>query len=669
MKKATRALFILSIIATSICVLTFACGFLILEPKVKINGFVELDKNRLNLINNTISITGQYNEPILVNQNTNGAKVVSISTLPEHVKNAFIAVEDKRFYKHKGVDWQRVAAAALNNLKALSFAEGASTISQQLIKNTHLKSDKTINRKLQEIRIARDLERSYDKEQILEMYLNILYFGNNVYGIETASNTFFNKAASSLSISEAALLAGIINNPSKYNPYRNEENAIKRRDLVLNRMYELKYISSEEYNNAMREKIILFNILQQKPQHVFGTINEAQKILEQTTSEIYENNYSIYTSINVELSKKIQNIINCSKNENVMIKALVIQNNYGEIIADCSTQFIDTTDVKRSPGSIIKPLLCYAPALDEGIVHTITPILDKKTTFGQWQPSNFNNKYYGWTSVEQSLIHSLNVPAIKLLNSVGIEKAKRYASNAGLSFTSNDYSLSLALGCMQNGATLRELVGAYSIFANNGYLYSPKYIQKIVDKSGNIVFQREHEGKQVYQNDTAYLITDTLKKCAKNGTAKKLRKYGNNIAAKTGTVGNKNGNTDAYCIAYTPKYTVGVWLGAIEGLIDNSYSGGNLPTEIAGKIISFLGDKSDFIKPSSVVSLEVDQTALNELHKVLLASNETLEINTKLALFSKRFAPKEYSAKRSFMDRKSFLDDFYNFDIINSILN
>ena len=664
MKKANKILAKIALTIFLIFLFVTLSLLLILEPRVKINGFSELDKNRLNSINSTISILGSYNEAIIANVNANSSIVINENSLPNHVKNAFIAVEDKRFYKHNGIDWKRVLSAAYQNVKSKSFKEGASTISQQLIKNTHLTNKKTLSRKIQEMRIARALERNYSKSEILEMYLNVLYFGNNIYGIESASKTYFNKSASKISVSEAALLAGIINNPSAYNPYKNPSSAKKRRDLVLKRMFDLNFLSSDEYASAINEEIVIVDDSPKQIQFTRSTLLELQSIYNLSSEEIFDKNFIVETRFNTNLSKQINDIIEKRRVSGVITRVVVIENASGFVISDCSTYTSDLSQLRRSPGSTLKPILCYAPALEKGDVYSITPILDEKTDFNGWSPSNYNDKYLGWTSVEESIIHSQNVTAVKLLQQVGVNNAIKTAKRVGLPLSSNDASLALALGCTSNGLTLPEITSAYTAFANYGNYMPPKYISKIVDKSGKVLFCAKNNSTKVFDDDTAYIVTNTLNKCSKVGTAKKISKYGVNCATKTGTVGSADGNTDAYCITYTPNYTVGVWMGKLNGLMDNKVSGGTIPTEIAGEILAFLNDNEKFVIPNSVVELFVDERALKERHEVLLASDKVDLLHKKRALFSKKHAPKKYSTQNSFMDDKSILDDFDNFKIV-----
>ncbi len=636
-------------------------GFLLIEPNVKLKGFAELDDALLSQINAKTVILDAEGEEIPYASGKNSGAYVDIEQVPEHTQNAFVAIEDKRFYSHRGVDYLRIIAAAKNNIMARSFAEGASTISQQLIKNTHLKSEKTIFRKVQEIRIARDLERKYSKSEIMEKYLNVLYFGNNIYGIERAAEHYFGKNTEDLSLSESALLAAVINNPTKYDLRKKLQAATKRRNLVLEKMYEQRYITADELIKAKEETVnILPGRKSEIGQYANYVIAEAQNDLMTGKDEIINENYCIKTHCNAELSEFLQNLIE-NYVKDVDCNVLVQENQTARYIGNCSNVARNLSSERRQPASTIKPILCYAPALELKKVYCITPILDQKTQFGDWSPSNFHDKYFGWVSVKDSLVRSLNMPAIKLLEMNGVENAKRIARKFGLNFTPADDSLAMALGAMNKGLTLPELVDAYATFARGGVYMKGKFISEISDMGKTIRRNiASQSGITAISAENAYLITDMLRECAVNGTARRIASKHKNVAAKTGTFGNADGNSDAYCIAYTPQYTVAVWFGARNNeLMPNEYSGGGLPSKLAGKIIEYLGDDSTFRIPQGIVSAEIDNVELKENHKVLLAGVNIEQKNRLTALFSRDNMPKVYSKNQTYLDEWNILDDFY----------
>ena len=666
MKKGVKITISVLLISSALGLSVFLCGLLLIEPAVKVNGFAALDKARLDNVSKTVTVLDASGERISDAIYDNNKIYTRIDALPEYVPAAFVAIEDKRFYSHHGIDYLRIISAAKNNIFSGSFKEGGSTISQQLIKNTHLKSDKTISRKIQEIRIARDLERHYSKSQILEMYMNILYFGNNIYGIGTAANVIFGKSASELTLAQSALLAGIINNPSKFSPFTEMEAAVSRRDKVLKRMLEQQFIDETQYNEAINETAEISDVNLAANQYINSCLGEASMILGKDKSALFDEGYVIHSYYDAGLQTFLDRLICGNTIENGEINIIVAENYTGRFIANSGSTRKDLSGLKRSPGSTIKPLLCYAPALELKNVYAVTPILDEKTKFGDWEPSNFNDKYYGWISVEESLVRSLNIPAVKLLEINGVEQSKKIARRFGIEFNRKDVSLALALGGMTDGVTLNSLTDAYRVFANGGVYTPAKYVKAIYDKNGACVYSSSPIcPKRAVSQETAYLITDMLQKCAKTGTAKQVKYSNCNAAAKTGTAGNKDGNTDAYCIAYTPKYTVAVRINATDGLLDNKYSGGNLPAKLVKKVLVQLNDKSNFPIPENIVTAEIDAVELIQNKKVLLAGDGVKPKDRLSALFSADNMPTAYSSPNTFIENDTVLDDFDNFTIID----
>lgn len=644
-----------SLVLAAVCILT---AVLLLEPAVRLNGWPELDPNRLVDAGRTVTVRSadgtEPDEPIYAANKI----YVRLQELPEHTPQAFIAIEDKRFYKHKGIDYIRVAGAALKNIKSRSFKEGASTISQQLIKNTHLTGEKTIKRKISEMRLARALEREYEKDEILEIYLNILYFGDNVYGIGSAARTFFGKSAADLTVRESAMLAGLINNPSRYNPVRRYEACLNRSDLVLRAMKDNGYLSENEYSAAVNDKPPVTGSRSPGDTYASAALDEAAGILGCDKTELFRKNYTLETYCDDALTARLQEILSeaagragCRSG-----RIIVTENDTGRITGAAG---YGPAAGRRQPGSVIKPILCYAPALEKRLICPVTPLLDEKTNFGGYAPSNYRDTYYGWISAADALKYSLNVPAVKLLEMAGIPYAKRFASGTGITFDSRDDSLSLAVGGMTYGVTLEQAAGAYQCFAGGGRYIRPHRIARILTPDGRTVYEEKRTPAKVVGEDTAYLITDMLRACARDGTAKKLKGL-SNVAAKTGTVGSEAGNTDAYCIAYSPKYTVAVWLGG--DTMANSVSGGNHPTAAAREVFDVLNDRTMFSVPSGVVALDIDVRELRQNRKVLLAGPDVAPRYRKSALFAADNMPRAYSTPQiPFWD----YDDLLNFDIDN----
>ncbi len=672
MKKGRRRLLKISI-AVSIIVLSVTIfSFALLEPKIKIAGWEVLDVGKLKNSDRMINFLDADDKNIDNFISNSNKEYVPISNIPQHTTDAFVSIEDKRFFKHNGVDYIRIASAFINNIKALSFKEGASTITQQLIKNTHLSSDKKISRKIKEIRIAKELERKFDKSEIMEMYLNMLYFGDNMYGISTASKVFFDTDVSNLTLSQSALLAGIINNPSRYNPYRNPENALNRRNLVLSEMLKNNKISDEEYENARSEKPEFCKKNNDIGQYLHSVIKDAREILGLSKNQLLSENLTIATYYDKNLDDKLRAIVrNARVPENSDAHIVVIKNSDNTLVSDVSLLSDNLSYLKRQPGSTIKPLICYAPALERGDIFCCSPIEDSPASFGDYTPSNYKQKYYGWVSAEQALMYSLNIPAVKLLQSNGIDYGKSICEKAGIDFTSNDNHLALALGGMEKGVTLRQLSDSYTIFSNGGKFGKSSSIRYIKNDKGEIIYSDNKHYVDVISKDTAYLMNTMLNRCAQEGTAKKLSGFGN-VCAKTGTVGTSGGNSDVYCIAYSPKYTVGVWVGNCSHLMPNSVSAGGVACQIASNVFAQLKDGGEISKPESVKCRYIDLNCLKQNHVVLLAGEDVDLKDKSCEWFSKNNMPKEFSTPQhgGYLDYDDLLNfDFDNFEIIEGILD
>lgn len=628
--KILKITLITFVILLVICMISIV---LILEPSFKIAGWQSLDKSYLNSIEKTISVLDNEDN-ILVETLYNKNKIYApIENIQVQTIDAFISVEDHRFYQHSGVDYLRIFSAVASNISSMSFKEGASTISQQLIKNTHLSSDKTMLRKIQEIRIAKELERNYTKDEILEMYLNMLYFGNNVYGIGTASKLMFNKDINEISLEESALLAAIINNPLYYSPYENYENALNRRNFVLQRMYENDKISLSELENAQSRSIIVGEIVSSQNQYITSVSSSAAEILGCEETDLYLKNVTIGTNYDCNFQSMSDIVLKNSTfttilNENydeINAGIIILDNLSGDVLAHSSLNDLNLCNVVRQPGSVIKPIISYIPALEKNIIFPTSQILDAPTTFGDYAPSNYMDSYDGWTSMASALKKSSNIAAIKLLDMSGIEYSKSIARKCGYKFDAEDDSLALALGGMTYGVTLKQIANSYQPIANGGKFIDASYIRYIKDSYGNYLYKQNTTEKKVFSEESAYFMNEMLSVCVENGTARKLKGVADNICAKTGTVGDENGNTDAYCVAYTPEYTVAVWIGSTDNNSPHHYTGGSLPAAIVREIFDNIDLKNEmtFDKPKSIVSVELDSRELNNYHREVIASSDT----------------------------------------------
>lgn len=667
-KKATK----ISLITVSVLIALVACAvgvfFILIEPRVNIfPNDQKLDTALLTSYTDTVTILDADGKPLDDSIFIGNKVAVKIEDLPKHTADAFIAIEDKRFYSHSGIDYKRMASALWKNAMSRSFREGASTITQQLIKNTHLSNEKTLKRKLIEIRLARDLERRFDKDRILECYFNILYFGSGIRGLGTASRVFFDKSASELTVAQSAALASIINNPSKYSPYKNPDNLQARKNLVLRLMLQQGFISENDYDTALNEPLTFCSNKQN--QFIEGVVKNACAQLNCSEKQLFSQKCTLKTSFDAKISDSARAAI---KNADIEgnVRILVLDNSTGGIACD-ETNSNRYLNPKRSPASAIKPFISYAPALENGY-NPLSQIADEPTVFGDYAPQNYKSVYRGYQSLTDCLIHSSNIAAVKLLQDVGIEKAKDTARAFGIDFEQSDDSLAIALGGMERGVTLSELANAYRTLANNGIYTDIGYVQS-AESNESTVFKASAIARRAVNDDTAYLLTDILTQCAKSGTAKKLRNCGI-IAAKTGTNGDKNGNYDCYCIAYTPANTIAVWIGANEKPLDNKITG----AYCCNMIVDMFNDgalRADkrFTVPKSVAYYEIDNYELENSHEVYLADPLLPGRYRRRALLSKRHLPVQksidiidYYDEIFWNDSKTDLHDDY-FDIFDSL--
>lgn len=587
---------------------------------------IEFDSKKLIKSSDFIDFYDDNNLPVFAKSGKNFMEKEEFSSL---VKNAFIAVEDKNFYRHKGVDIKRICKAALVNLKSFSFKQGASTISQQLIKNTHLGSEKTLQRKITEIKLTKILEKNYSKDQIITMYLNTIYFGENAFGISKASKKYFDVTPNDLTVSQAATLAGIISAPSKLNPRVNLDGCLKKRNVVINKMAKQGYITEQEKEAALNEKILLSEAQTDvKKPYIDACLKELDDI--KGLSPYILKDCKILTYYNPLLQEQLLN------NENSYdYQAIVIDNQKHAVSAYYST----VGEIQREIASCAKPLYVYAPAIEENFITEYTKIVDERVDFNGYAPKNYCNKYYGEVSVKEALIKSLNTPSVKILDSISVKTAKKYAEKLGVSVKNE--GLSLALGNTGSGIKLKDLAAAYKTFANNGEYSPARFIKKIITKNGKTIYTQKEESEEVFSPSTASTITRMLIECSKSGTAKKLSYLPFDVAAKTGTNGNSNGNTDCFSVGYTVNHTAAVWIGSKNNdALPLEQTGANVPTYVLGKIFESLY-KNNQPKPfkfSGLKQVYVDKISYEKRGELLLADENTPE-NYKEKLFLKEDFP------------------------------
>lgn len=616
---------------------------------VDTDSWKEFDPDSLTNVNQTLYVYDINSNEIAGVYNHENRTPIEIEKIPEHVKNAFIAIEDARFYNHKGVDIIRFFGSVVANLKTMSFGQGFSTISQQLIKNTHLTNEKTINRKVQEMYLAIMLEREYEKDEILEMYLNYVYFGNGAYGIEAAAKSYFDKSVDRLTLDEGAMLAGIIKAPGDYAPHLDLERSIKRRNLVLSQMveYELLDEVSAAQTKAMQPNL---NISRpnnsQYSQFVDVALDEASSILDMSYENMTSSGYKIYTTMDTAIQKKTQELFstpeffpeNAADGTIVEAAAVIINAENGAIKTliggrEYAAKGLNRAiNARRQPGSAIKPILVYGPAIDLAGYNGATLLNDQPIDFNGYAPQNYSKKFVGWTSLREAVKKSLNVPAVMVFNEIGVANGIEYAKAAGIPFDESDNHLSLALGGFKYGVTPLELCASYQPLANEGYYNEPYTVERIEDSHGNKVYEHKSSPKQIMDTSTAFIMSDILMSTAAGGTAKRVNVDGVPVAGKTGTVSyNKGmGINDAWTVAYTTQDLVVVWNG-----YDNpseihtmplSATGGVYPAIMIHEILSELYKDHQpryYIQSDDVVLVDLDKISYDVYNEIALATEYT----------------------------------------------
>ena len=557
-------------------------------------------------------------------------KYVPYNEIPEDLVNAFISIEDKRFYKHSGVDLIRTTKAAFNYIFG-SGKFGGSTITQQLVKNLTGNDDFSINRKLSEAFSAIELEKEYDKTEILEMYLNVINLSEGCRGVGAAAEYFYSKKPSELTLSECATIAAITNNPSKYNPKKHPENNIKRRDLILGCMLEMGYITADEYSCAVAEPITLK--LSQAGES--GGVNSwyIDMVIEDVLKDLaakynisrssaslmlYRGGLKIYTAMDAKiqaiLDEYYSNVYNfpIDSRGNMAESSMIVIDPYsGDILGVVGAAGEKqgnrlqsyATDTKRPPGSAIKPLSVYSLALEKGLIEWSSifedsPVRAESEDQPPW-PYNADRTYAGDVDIQYAVQNSLNTVAVKVLDRVGNGESMSFLKNKLLINSLNEAadigSASLALGQSSRGITLRELTAAYSIF-EEGIMSKPRSYFKVTDENGQIILDNPSSQESVISKETAAIMTKLLETVVDTGTAAdkiSLDKI-TSVAGKTGTT---QGNCDRYFVGYTPELLAGVWFGYEYPKSLDDF-GGNPSIYIWDEIMNEIYRKTDYGKSS-----------------------------------------------------------------------
>lgn len=653
-----RGLKILLLAVTAAAVLFLLCGAV---KTLGMDRWVDFDVYRITGCDRTSIIYDGQSDVVTRLHGVQDRTWVSISELQPSTVYAFISAEDARFFEHEGVDVIRIAGAIVADIKAGSYVQGASTISQQLIKLSHLTSEKTISRKAEEAALAYEMERQYSKEDILEMYLNYVYFGGGYYGIEAAAEGYFGVHASDLTLDQSAMLAGILKSPSGYAPHINYAASINRRNNILRLMRDYGYITDDEKKQASARRP---TILHDKREEYSGYYTDAvtksaAALMGITVDELIRGGYSIYSAMDSDIQHYCEEMFKNGElfpAEDSEAAIVVLEPSTGMVVAMVGGRsytggisFNRATDIRRQPGSVIKPVITYAPAFEYLNYTAADMILDEETTFADYTPSNYGNKYYGWVTVREAVTKSLNVPAVKTLSAVGVYRAKDFAKRCGIEFDDKDDSLALALGGFTYGVSPLQIAGAYSCFASGGIYNTPTLIKKITDRNGLTVYEYRQDSRRVMSEANAYILTSMLKSVVTEGTGHRLNTLDIPIAGKTGTVGLANGNRDAWMAGYTPEYTAVVWQGYDSdrlGLLPSSATGGTYPALMLYELFNHIypdGRSGDFEKPESVKQYSIDAKTLKKQHKVVLANAMTPQSSRVTEYFTEETAPEDVS--------------------------
>lgn len=613
-----------------------------------VSSWQTLDANRLLHLAQTGAIYDHNGDFVTNLVGAENRTVIDMERLPRYVADAFLAAEDLRFYKHPGFDLTRIFGAVISNLRTGGYSQGASTITQQLVKLSHLSSQKTIARKLEEVWLALQMEQQFEKDEILEMYLNYIYFGQGAYGIQAAAQVTFGIDAEQLSPAQAAALAAAIKAPSTYGLFANPDANAQRRRYILDTMLAHGMLTPEAHQAAVSEELTADGRASLSTVYgwfVDAVLDEAELQLDVSAETLLAGGYRIETTLDPTMQSILdnqytQNIFpaNAKDGTPVQSAAACVDTQTGAVRAIVGGREYTTrrglnraTQLRRQPGSALKPLAVYAPALEYAGWTTASVVRDEPTDFNGYKPRNAGNAYYGNVTLRQALKNSLNIPAVKVMQSVGVESCRRYLQSVGIPLDDRDWNLSLALGSMTYGASPVQMAAAYIPFANGGMYYAPYFIQRITDQTGKVVYQHQDSGTRVLSPQNAYLMTSLLKTVITSGTGTRLNRAGIPVAGKTGTVNMVGtGNRDAWMSAYTPSLSVTVWMGYDQPdnthRLPNNVSGGTHPATLAaGFLKAYYTGRSapDFKKPSGIVSVEIDKKAIEWKGEVMLASSLT----------------------------------------------
>lgn len=627
-----------------------------------------LDISRITAAPQTGRMYDNAGELITKIQGAENRVVIPLERIPVLTRQVFLAAEDLRFYNHHGIDFVRLFGALAANLREGGYAQGASTITMQLIRQSHLSTQKTIARKLEEMWLAVNLERQMSKDEILAMYLNYIYFGNGAYGIQAAAQTYFGVDAEDLSLAQAASLAASIKAPSYYAPHISEENNRSRRLYILDTMLQEGMIDQAMHDEAAAEAIAVVERPAETLQYgwfVDAVLDEAETLLGMSSDQVLTSGLVIETTMSRahqdQLDKEFaKNVFPADASDGTPVQgaAACVNTQTGEVLAivggrsyDVRRGFNRATNLRRQPGSALKPLVAYAPAIDQYGYMTASVLKDEPTNFGGYKPRNASYTYYGNVSIRSALQSSLNVATVALLDEIGVEAGRAYLEKVGIPLDDRDSNLALALGAMTYGVSPVQLAAAYAPFGNGGVFNSPHFITKVTDASGRVLYQHRSEGERVLSEQSAFLMTSLLQSVTSSGTGAKLSAAGTPVAGKTGTVNmTGGGNRDIWMAAYNTEITCAFWMGFDEPdsthKLQGWISGGDNTAAMARdyfKALYLNRDKPQFTRPEGIIALEIDKQAIKWRGEPMLA----VDLTPKAYRYTEYFSASNYPTKKS----------------------
>lgn len=547
-------------------------------------------------------------------------EIVPIKKIPKHVQEAFVAVEDRRFYDHHGIDVKSISRALYRDVLSGGKAEGGSTLTQQLAKNVFLTNDKTIMRKVKEVVIAINLEKRYTKKQILEMYLNQIYFGHGAYGIQAASKLYFNKDVSELTTEQGALLAALPKAPSQYSPILHPEKSLERRNVVFDLMGKTHDLTPEQVVR-MQGKTLSLDVQQEAKKKDYLTyidmvMEEARTKYHLSSEELLRGGYTITVPMNKDIQSAAYELFQdpayfSGTDDGVQGAFVMMDEKTGGIRSvmggrDYVQKGLNRVKIKRQPGSTIKPLAVYGPALQEKKYRPYSLLLDKYTSIKGYSPHNVDGQYDGKVSMYDAIRESKNIPAVWTLNKIGISNGKEYLNK--LDMPIDDNGLSIALGGLTDGFTPLQMVAAYRTFAHDGERIEPHFIDEIKDRSGEVIAKPSLKETKVFSKQTAWNMTRMLEGVVRDGTASGGT-FDGALAGKTGSTSytNVKGATkDAWFVGYTPDLVGALWMGYDKTDQDHYLTkGSSYPTRLFKKILtdSKVDTATKFKKPKGVKDL------------------------------------------------------------------